>query len=56
MPSSWAVRKSRKVSLRVSACEEGVAELLLVEARFLGDDGDLVGRGHVAVLGVEGLG
>ena len=35
---------------------EGIAEFLLVEARLLGNRNNLLGRGHVAVLGVERLG
>ena len=36
--------------------EEGVGEFLPVEARLLGHGRNLIGRGHIAVLGVEGLG
>ena len=55
MPSDWAVRKSRNVSLRVSAAANASPNSAAVEAGLLGDLGDLLGRGHVAVLGVEGL-
>ena len=35
--------------------KERFAEFAALQAGFLRDGGDLIGRGHVAVLGVEGL-